>query len=446
MKAKSLSPVFLCAALLAGVCLSAHASIAEHVTRTMAAGIDLLTYPMGVKDVVTIQGSLPAGDSFAAQEGGNPTVPTLTGMLLDKGTTHEDKFAIAKQLDDVGARLSFRVGAQMVQIQGQALKADLPRLIRILAEELRAPAFSAEEFAKAKKQLTGHLRKALEDTDSRAREAFLLTVYPKGHPNRPTPIAEQIAAVDLATLDDVKRFYRQHYGPAHLRLVFVGDVDSRAIRSEVVKAFSGWTGGVEAVCTISGASVPGPREQRIPMADKTSVSVLIGETTGLRYQDTDSIPLRVGTAILGSGFTGRLMHTVRDKEGLTYSIGAGLDNDTFLDGTFAVTASFAPTLMDRGIASARSVLQKWWQDGVTADELTARKTNLVGTYQVSLSSTQGMATTILDTLERGKPLSWLDDYTKAIDSLTVDEVDGAMKRHLDPDRAVLVEAGSFAAK
>jgi zinc protease len=416
------------------------------VTRTKAAGIDLLTYPMGVKDVVTIRGSLPAGDYFAIQEGGNPSVPTLTGMLLDKGTTREDKFAISKQLDDVGARLSFQVDAQMVQIGGKALKADLPRLIRVLAEELREPAFSAEEFAKAKKQLTGHLRSALDDTTSRAQEAFLLAVYPKGHPNRPTPIDEQIAAVDLATLDDVKRFYRQHYGPAHLRLVFVGDVDSATIRSEIAKAFSGWTGGVEAVGRNSSISVQAPREQKITMSDKTSVSVVIGETTGLRYQDPDSIPLRVGTAILGSGFTGRLLHTVRDKEGLTYSVGARLDNDTLVDGTFAVTASFAPTLMDRGVVSARNVLRKWWEDGVTAEELAARKTNLVGIYQVSLSSTHGMATAILETLERGKPLSWLDDYTKAIDSLTADEVDGAMKRHLDPERAVLVEAGSFAPK
>ena len=35
------------------------------------------------------------------------------------------------------------------------------------------------------------------------------------------------------------------------------------------------------------------------MADKTSVTVLIGQSTGLLYRDADSLPLAVGTAVLG---------------------------------------------------------------------------------------------------------------------------------------------------
>ena len=54
------------------------------------------------------------------------------------------------------------------------------------------------------------------------------------------------------------------------------------------------------------------------MNDKSSVSVIMGQATGLRYKDPDALALRVGTAALGRGFTGRLMSTVRDKEGLTY--------------------------------------------------------------------------------------------------------------------------------
>ena len=34
----------------------------------------------------------------------NIATASIAGMLLDKGTTKQDKFAIAKKLDDVGAR------------------------------------------------------------------------------------------------------------------------------------------------------------------------------------------------------------------------------------------------------------------------------------------------------------------------------------------------------
>ena len=85
------------------------------------------------------------------------------------------------------------------------------------------------------------------------------------------------------------------------------------------------------------------------------------------------------------------------------------------------------------------------QSGVTAAELEARKTNMIGSYQVSLATTDGMAAAMLQTLNRGKPLSWLDDYPKAIRALTVEQVNAAIRKHLDPKKMVLVEAGTFEA-
>src|SRR5690606_1908078 len=83
---------FLFAAVLMAAVLpgAARADIASGVVRSNVAGIDLIIYRTGVKDVVTMAGSLPAGDVFAGQ--GNVAVPTLVGMMLDKGTTKQDQF------------------------------------------------------------------------------------------------------------------------------------------------------------------------------------------------------------------------------------------------------------------------------------------------------------------------------------------------------------------
>jgi len=422
---------------------TASAGIADHVVRTKAGGVDLIIYPMGVKDVVTIGGTLPAGDSYAA--GGNIAAASLTGMLLDKGTTKHDKFAIARQLDDVGAQLGFEVGQQTVSIAGKSLKKDVPMVIRLLAEELRTPAFSAEECAKAKTQFEGQMRPVLENTNYRAKDAFSRVVYGEGNPNRLIELPKWIAAAQSLRLEEIKAFHKKYYGPAHLTLVFVGDVDAKVIRSEVAKAFGSWSGGVDVEREAKAGESAARREEKVSLKDKTSVSVVLGQATGLRYQDADTLALRVGTAILGSGFTGRLMHTVRDKEGLTYGIGASVADDTFVSGSWLISATFAPALLDKGIASTRRELDKWWQGGVTADELAARKTNMIGQYQVGLATTEGMAGAILQTVSRGKPLSWLDELPKAIDALTVDRVNAVISKHLDPAKMVLVEAGTLPA-
>jgi zinc protease len=139
------------------------------------------------------------------------------------------------------------------------------------------------------------------------------------------------------------------------------------------------------------------------------------------------------------------MGTVRDREGLTYGIGAGVGEDSIVDGDWAVSASFAPSLLERGVASTRRVIAAWWADGVTDAELTAHKQGLIGSYGVGLSTAGGVAAAILAAVQRGYDLSWLDGYPQAIRALTRDEVNRAIRTHLDPNAMVLVEAGSIAA-
>lgn len=421
----------------------ASAAIADHAVRSKVAGIDVIVYPMGVKDVVTFSGSMSAGDFYSAQGGSNIATASIVGGLLDKGTTKQDKFAIAKKLDDVGAAISFNVGAQTLAIGGKSLKKDLPMVIRLLAEELRTPAFSAEEFDKARKQLEGALRPALEDTGFRAKDAYSRAAYAPGSPNRNAEVSEWLQALKTLQVDEVKAFHKKYYGPTSLTLVFVGDVDAKAIQSEIAKAFGGWSGGVPVDREIESGAVPSSVPVKIALRDKASVSVLLGMPTGMRYSDPDSVALRVGTAILGSGFTGRLMGTVRDKEGLTYGINAGVTDDTFVGGSWTVNAAFAPTLLEKGIASTQRVVDAWWKDGVTAAELAARKTSMIGSFQVSLATTEGMAGAMLQTVNRGKPISWLDDYPKAIQALTLEQVNAAIRKHVDPRKLVLIEAGTF---
>ncbi len=421
---------------------AANAGIASGVTRAEVNGIDVIVYPTAVKDVVTIAGSMPGGDLFAGE--GNIVVPTLVGMMLDKGTTRQDKFQIASRLEKAGAGISFGVGDQMVSINGRSLRKDLAMVIDLMAEQLRMPAFSAEELETVKKQFIGGTRRSLEDTGAMAGQAMGRTIFPQGHPNRPHTVEELLEAAPDVSVDELKRFHDRYYGPQHMTLVFVGDVDAGQIQAYLAKAFAGWKGGVPVMNSEATAPKAGaPQERVVPMPGKTSVTMLVGQATGIDYHHPDAIALRVGTAILGSGFTGRLMSTVRDREGLTYGIGAGVSGDTYSDGSWAISATFAPDLLDKGIASTRRELQKWWSEGITADELKARKTNMIGSYQVGLSTTGGIAGALLRAASLGYDMKWVDEYPQKIDALTVEQVNSAIRKHLNPATMTVVKAGTL---
>ncbi len=421
------------------------ASMAEHAQRAPAAGIDVITYRANIKDVVVIVAALPAGDAMA--ERGNIAVPTLSGMMLDRGTKALDMFAIADKLDSVGASIAFEVGTQSLHVQAKCLKKDLPLVIGLIASELRTPALLPAEFNKAKQQFVGGLQASAQNSGARAREAFERSIYPEGHPNRPHTLAEFVAAAKSASLDEVKAFQAKYYGPAHMSMVVAGDVADADVRAEIAKAFAGWTGGEDYIHVASrtaaaDAAHDAGREITVPLADKPSVTLILGQATGLRYRDQDALALRIGTAILGRGFTGRLMSTVRDKEGLTYGINAAVADDSIVDGAWDISASFAPSLLQKGVTSTRRELDKWWKDGVTAQELSARKQGIIGDYLVGLSTTAGIANTILTNVQRGYDVGWLDEYGQAVNAVTLQQVNAAIKAHLNPATMVLVEAGS----
>lgn len=430
------------AGLLASA-LTVSAKIADNIQRTQVGTIEVLTLTTGVKDVVTLRGTLPVGNVAAPE--GNPALARLTGSMLDKGTLTKDKFAIAQQLESVGASLGFGVGNEVLTIFGKCLKKDVPLVISLIAEQLRSPAFSPEEFAKVKKQYAGALQRSLDDTDTRASEAFTRAVYPLGHPNRQPPTEELLAAINATTLDAVKAFHAEYYGPAHLTLILVGDVETATVQAEVGKSFAGWTGGKRpAPPTAVGGDLDAPRDQTVFMADKTNVSVVWGMATGLRYRDPEALALRVGTAAFGDGFSARLMGNVRDKEGLTYGIAAFVSGDNVRDGDWRIWANFSPALLEKGVASTRRQLNLWYDEGITAAELNQRKSEITGSYKVSLSTTTGMATNIMNTLIRGYDVSWLDEYTEKVQALDLATVNGAIKKHLHPDKLVLVKAGTVA--
>jgi zinc protease len=437
----TLRSTMLALALL-GASLPAAADMAQHAERTSVAGIDLVTYHTQVKDVVDVVGYLPAGDAMAGT--GNAALPTLMGMMLDRGTRTQDQFAIAKQLEEVGAEITFNVGAQSLQFEAKCLKKDLPLVMSLLALQLRSPAFLPAEFAKVKEQFIGMLDNANHSTEARARETLARALFPVGHPNRRATIEELLAATKSASLKDLQAFHAKYYGPAHLTMVLVGDVGMDTAAAEIGKDFGGWSGGQDFLHADAAAPMGPPAGAiQVPIAGKTSISVLLGQRTLLRYRDPDALALRIGTAIAGRGFTGRLTTSVRDKQGLTYDIGAGLTDDSLADGMWVMDASFAPTLLERGIGAARNTLQTWWQDGVTDKELAACKQGLIGTYYVGLATNPGLGRAIVFALQRGYDLTWLDEYPRAVQALTRDQVNASIRSHLNPATMALVEAGTF---
>ncbi|MGH7944239.1 MAG: M16 family metallopeptidase [Opitutaceae bacterium] len=421
---------------------SGDAKILPKVRRRNISGVDVVTLKTGIKDVVTLRGVLNAGDVFNSPA--NSAIADLTAGMLDKGTSKRDKFAVAELLEQVGATINFGTGSHTLNVSSKMLRKDLSLVLGLLVEQLRTPRFDPEEFEKLKKQIAGRYKRQMEDTDFRAENAFARAIFPVGHPNRPPDDNQYLADIEAATLEQLKAFHSANYGPTGARLVAVGDVDDATIDRALKDGFAGWSGGNPLPTTPKAPEIAQTRTDKVDMPGKTSVSVVIGQPSGLRYNDPNYQPLNMATSVLGSGFfSARLLDIIRQREGLTYGIRANLSADTYTDGSWAIHGTFAPELLKKGMTSTLRELRRFHSEGLSAEEVSTFKTTLTGSYKVALSTTGGLASALLNSIQRGYGPEWVDQYPERIQALTLEEVNAAIKKFLDPDKMVLVQAGSL---
>ena len=359
------------------------------------------------------------------------------------GTTKRDKFAISAALEKIGASITFSTGNETINFSVRCLRSDVGTVINILAEELRYPLFDEKSFESVKKRRMTRYKDNLENTDVRATETFSQKVYPADHPNYYVSTEQLLKDIEKTTIADVKEYYKKIYGPASMILVAVGDVDSKELQKQVQSNFSGWNGGVQFKAPKKAeAKTADKLPVIIPIKDKTSVTLFVGTGVGLQQDEKDYLPLNVANYILGGNFSARLMSTVRDNEGLTYGIGSTITGQTYADGAWYVRAYFNPDLCKRGLESTQKQIALWLEQGVSADELKAKKSTITGTYKVALSTTAGMAGQLLSIAQRNIKMDFLDQYPDKINELTLDAVNGAIKKYVKPDNLHIIVAGS----
>ena len=142
---------------------------------------------------------------------------------------------------------------------------------------------------------------------------------------------------------------------------------------------------------------------RIAKKDKASISLTPGQAIDLRASDVDYLPLSAGIAILGCSFTGRSMATVRDQEGLTYDIGAGLSGLSLMEGGFVVKLRPAPA--GQGHRQHPPRAGRLMETGRYPGGTDARKDGMLGRRQVAMQTTGQMAAMLAHTVLQDQPLS-----------------------------------------
>jgi zinc protease len=388
---------------------------------------------------VAVRAQVRAGSFYSPD---NRLLADVTARMLRRGTARRSALRFAEDIDSLGAQIAASAGAFAVDVRAHALSQDVDDVLAAIAEMLREPAFPAAELEKVKAELAAEIRQKQDSTSARAFERLTQIVLPPAHPYYDAPASEQLADLERIGTDDIRAFYAAHYTGGGLTLAVVGDVGASAIIDAARRRFGDWGGPRPAPITFA-RTVPGAAARAaVRMHDKANADVVIGLPGGLVRPDPDYLAALLGNAALGqSTLSSRLGLRVRDREGLTYGISSRFYGASLVDGLWVAHVTVQPANVERAIASTIDELERALRDGITTQEVEDYKSNFAGTYKVGLATNAGIAARLIEAEFYGFGPGHLDAYAGLVAAVTVDDVNAALRRHVDLERLTIVVAG-----
>ncbi|HET9425337.1 MAG TPA: insulinase family protein, partial [Gemmatimonadaceae bacterium] len=371
----------------------------------------------------------------------------LLGSMLSRGTASLTRAQFNDSLDRMKSTARFTAGPNSITARIEATNATLVPTLNLVAEALKAPRLDSAEFEALRQQQLVALEEAKSEPQALASTALqrVLTPVAKGHPSYVYTVPEEAEAVAAARLADLRQFHASFYGASAGDLTVVGDFDTTAVRAAALKHFGDWKLAQPFVRVPRAATPTDSGTTVIETPDKANAILFAGHNVAMRDDHPDYAAMALANWMLGGGFlNSRLATRIRQKEGISYGVGSGL-NISSLDssGTFQIYAIYAPENAGRLVTAMHEELQKMLTQGFTAEEVAAAKSGYLQQREQGRSNDDELMNLLTNRRYAGRTLEYDAALDAAIAKLAPADVNAAVKRYIDVSRLVIVRAGDF---
>jgi zinc protease len=272
--------------------------------------------------------------------------------------------------------------------------------------------------------------------------ALTAPTHPYGHST-----IGSMADLDAASMDDVRAWFRQHYGPNNAVLVLAGDIDVATAKPMIEKWFGGIKRGPkQKALKIAVPTLPAPKAET--MKDRVATVRLYRNWAVPGIDHPDSVPLDVAAAVLGGLASSRLDNILVRQEKMAVAVTSG--NQSFAQmGGFEISVDVRPGVKPEKVAQwLDGIIADYIKTGPTADEVQRVVMRSVSGRISGLEQVGGFGGKAVALAEGELYRNDSNFYKKQMDrlaSVTPEEVKAAMGRWLTrPVYALTVEPGERA--
>jgi zinc protease len=400
---------------------------------TLPNGLKLIVQPEAISDTVELYGAIQTNQDLQAPKGEEGVADVLDG-LFPFGTGQMNRLEFQQALDAISAHESAGTSFSLA-----VPSAHFAEGVKLLADNELRPALPEQAFAVVQQQIASAAAGVLQSPGFLFEQGLGKALLPANDPSLRHPTPQNVMAL---TLDKVKAYYAQTFRPDLAIIVVVGKVDPAQARNVIEQAFGNWKAqGPKPDTNYAAVPANGPGKLHVPDASAVQDSVDMAQTIDITFNDPDRFAINLGNQVLGGGFyASRLTRDLREKHGLVYTVGVGLDARKHR-GTYKVSFGCDPDKVGAASALVVQNLRQMQQQPVTDTELRQAKGILLRQIPLGESSFGAIGGQLLTLSQQGKPLDAMTIAGQHYLELTAPQVQQAFAEHVRPDALVTAVKG-----
>jgi len=355
---------------------------------TLSSGLKLLFYPYKKERVVTVKLCVKVGSSYEWDEVAGIT--HLIEHMIFKGTERKGQEAISGAVEAKGgyinAYTSYDYTCYFVSGPTEVFETALD----VLSDAVFHPLFPEEELKKEREVVLEEMKMRLDNPYIVLYEELMKASYTK-YPYR-RPIIGYEDTLRSIKREDLFYFINHFYTPENMILVIVGDLDPHEAIASAERYFSNLPRRIlRRVSFPNEPYVESPRLSWIERKVKEGYFALSFPCPSMREEEAPIADLLA--EILGGGESSRLYLRLKRELSLVKSVSTSAFTP-YGPGLFEITGTADPQNFSALLAETLKEIERIKLFGVTEEELSRAKTQVLSSFIYGQESSDGLARTL----------------------------------------------------
>ncbi len=363
----------------------------------------------------------PGGRLYESQK--NAGITELMLRTAIRGTKRFNSEDIARRLENAGARIQVVNEPDFFGYLVEGLSGKIDQALDILIQILQQPSFEDDDIEKEKILQFARIKRLHENNFAYPVSLFKQTLFGE-HSYARTSLGSE-TSLKAITKEDLESWFKTNERQLVPTIVIAGDTNGTGLVAPLADALTNADLHDREIASLPAPALKQETGETIETVSRQQTALVYG-FPGAPRAGNDRYALIVLENIV-SGLGGRFFDTIREKQGLAYTVRT--ENAFFAKGGAIYTYSaFSPENEAKVKESLDKEIARLRNDGVTAEELKKSIAYSIGEYEL------GMQTRLGSVLQYARSIygGGLEDFSARIRSVTADDVKRVAQTYLDP--------------